>query len=137
MIARVDAADPWFCDLEAVAKRVAANERRARQNRKRITITALFLLLAFLLLAWRSERSDGRIDRNADRIRVEQDRLEQTRRESCLRGVIIIGKYNRLQDQLAAIERTAPAGDLRDARIAALERARILPLPACEGTPSP
>lgn len=134
MTAQVEDADAWFCNLEDVANRVTANERRARQNRRRISVLGVFVLAAFMLLAVRQENNIREIQQTERALGVEQERLAVTRRDSCLAGVIIVSKYNRLQDMLTAIERedtTTSNPSRRDDRIAAYEAARILPLPNC------
>ena len=112
--------------LETLAERITVNDGRHRRTNRRLRVIAVFLLLAFMFLAYRSEVSDRRIQANTARIAAAQA-------TSCEQGAEYIAKHNRLQDTLAAIDRRDVTRDpqQRDARIAARERARIIPIPTC------
>lgn len=107
---------------------------------------ALFVLFAFLLLAWRSEQNADRIDESQQEIVAAQRELDQTQRKitentkkvelsqytSCLNGVKVIVLFNRQLEELAELERTNQFVDqkLRDARMATYRRG-IVPVPVC------
>lgn len=118
---KTDDADAWFFNLESMARRIEENERRDRRSRNRQNAIMAFVIFAFCLTAYRSE--------------INADRIAEQRRASCQGGLLILGKFNSLQDSLAEIERqdtTTRNPERRDARIAAYEKARILPLPQCQ-----
>lgn len=123
---RTDTVDAWFYDLGAMAKRIEANERREDRLRKRQYTVTAFVLLAFLLLAYRSEV-------NADRITRANVEIADTQAGTCRNSRAILTKYNALQDTLARIDRSEPTFDRPKARlrVEAYERGRILPLPDC------
>lgn len=112
-------ADQPAATLKSLADRITADEKRHVRANRRLRILAAFVVLAFLLLAWRTERN--------------QDRIAQDAKASCARSIAIITEFNALQDRLIEVERTNTAIDprIRDARIAAYESGRILPLPTC------
>lgn len=128
--ARVRDADPWFFNLEDVALRVEANEKADRLSRHRIVVIAVFVVFAFFALAWR-------IQGNVEEIKQGQLQDRQDRYLSCQSGLIIIGKFNTLQDELAAAEAANTLSDptVRDRRVRAYMAAKILPLPVCGGVP--
>lgn len=108
-----DEADAWFYDLGLMARRVEANERKAHLTSKRQWVVVGFVLFAFLLLAWRSEV-------NADNIKMDDNK-------SCLRGVVILERFNDQQKSLADLARSRD-----DMKLAAVyESFRIDPLPQC------
>lgn len=119
-------ADAWFYDLGMMADRIEASERRGRRQRLRIYVVAAFTLLAFLVVAYRSEVNSRRISHNSDRI-------SQAQYAGCVGGLRIILEYNAAQQDFIAIEQSLPNGDPRNqaARIAAYTRAQVLPLPVC------
>lgn len=119
-----DEADAWFYDLGLMAKRVEANEKRAHLTARRQWVVVAFVLFSFLLLAWRSEVNSDRISRNSGRI-------EQNQNDSCLRGVVILERFNAQQAALAALARSR--NDVTEAEV--YEGFRIDPLPTCEDVP--
>ncbi len=139
-----DEAERWFYDLGRLAAKVDSNyalsvaaddaareaQRKAEISRKRLLVLTLFVLFAFLLLAWRNEV-------NADRISEGNARISGTQQATCLSGLEIIKKFNAQQNALIAVERinTFVNDEIRDARIAAYENVRIEPLPICTDRP--
>lgn len=106
-------------DPVAMAKRIRANEKRHVQSRHRQWVITIFVLGAFLLLAYRTEYTNNLVTSD--------------QKASCARGNAIITDFNLLEDRLIAIERTnmSVTQAIRDARIAAYEDARVLPIPSC------
>ncbi len=136
-----DECDKWFYDLgklaetvesnaahaEAAQRKAEAAQRKADNARRRLMVLAGFTLLAFLLLAYRSEEGARRINANAKRI-------SNTQQVTCMSGLEILIKFNRQQDVLIGIEKTNQFinDKVRQARITAYKDARIEPLPICE-----
>ena len=106
-------------DLEDMKKRIRANEKRHVRSAKRQWVITIFVLVAFMLLAYRTEYTN----------RLVTD----DQKASCSRGNSIIADFNLLEERLIAIERTnmSVTKAVRDARIAAYQDARIIPIPSC------
>lgn len=135
-----DEAEEWFYDLGKLAQKVNSNYalskaaddaavrayRKAEVSRKRLRNLALFVLFAFLLLAWRSEVGATRLAEN-------DMRITKTQQKSCQSGLEILIKFNRQNDALIEVERSNQFINdaVRAARIKAYREARIDPLPIC------
>ena len=117
------AEDEWYADLAVLA----AAQKKSDRSRKRLTALACFVVLAFLVLSYRSEVNSDRIDLNTRHI-------FETQQASCESSREILRKYNRQQDDLIALEQVNPGADAatRDGRIRAYRTARIDPLPVCD-----
>ena len=113
-------------DIKDLDSRITYNDGRHLRTARRMRVLAIFLLSAFLFLAFRSESSDRRIKANTERIRHTQE-------VSCQQGAAYIAKFNALQDSLIILERldVSREPDQRDARIAARALSRIIPIPTC------
>lgn len=104
--------------ITRLERQVERNRRDSLRAIRRTRLVALFAVLAFLLLAYRTEG-------NATDIRMGQQ-------ASCLSGLAIIAKFNGQQDLLAQIERDQNLSpEFVKRRIAAYEGSRIIPLPVC------
>lgn len=129
-----DDADSWFFDLGSMAKRIELNEKRHYRARLRQNVTFAFVVLAFLLLSYRSEVNSDRIDKNTGIIAIQQENFQQAQIRSCASGLLIIAKYNKLQDDQIKIELQNKFIDdsLRKKRILAHLNAKIVPAPNCD-----
>ena len=122
-----DEVERWFYDLGKLAKVVEDNHARSRRADTMITVVAVIALAAFLLLAWRTQVNDARIEDN--RVRAAY--------ESCVNGTAILKRFNAQQQALSDVERNAIiSGDLPQATESRQERIRIyekgiIPLPEC------
>ena len=113
---------------------------KVRKNRIRQAIIVSFVLFAFIVVSVHSETqarrissSNRHISTNAARISRNNDALAAQQKAVCLSGNIIIGKFNRLQDQLIDIElhNSGATASIRSRRVVAYRAARIKPLPVC------
>ena len=95
-------------------------------DRKQILALFAFVVVAFLLLAWRSEV-------NADKIQRDSERISRNQFQSCTVSRDILLKFNAQQRGVIAIERTNKFIDdvVRAKRIKVYTEA-ILPVPDCE-----
>lgn len=119
-----DDADAWYFNLESMAKRIEENEDGHRHARRRQYLILGFVFFAFMLLAYRSEVANDRIDAANQRIEAQQD-------AACLRGRVILERFNAQQSALAALSRSR--NDLEAAVI--YDGFVIDPLPTCEDGP--
>ena len=128
--------------VEAVAKEVSRH--RIRMTDRRLLILYVVNIVGLALFVGRVEtanhdvrREQHRVEVNTARINAALTRIEDLREASCRGGVEIIKNFNTSQDALAAIDRVNPNLDekTRAARLAAYQRAKILPVPTCPPRP--
>lgn len=127
--AHVVDADPWFVNLEDVARRVEANEQAERTARVRIITIAVFVLFAFLALGFRQQVNISRI--------AETQRIElENRYLACVSQDRIIVQYNEVLEELARATVADPKADpaTRDRKVQAY-MAGLIPRPTCEPLP--
>ena len=131
---RDKAADAWYFDLKEMADRIEINDRRHLRARHRQNVIFFFVVFAFVLLAWRSEINADKIFKNGMLISKQQQLFEEQRVRSCVGSLVIIQKYNALQDTQIQLEMNNKFIDdnLRKQRIAAYRAAKVTPLPTCE-----
>lgn len=136
----LEEADAWYFNLETMAKKIESNEERAKHLRRRQWVAITFFFAAFMLLAYRTELqqhrsavNSGRISLNNEKISRNTDLIREQQAKDCLGGLIILTKFNNLQDELSEVERSNKFVDasIRQRRIAAYQRAKVLPLPVC------
>lgn len=111
-VAEVEAGVDLIGRLELQVER---NRRDALRATHRAIVIALFAIVAFLLLAYRSE--------------VNARQISDNNRLACQAGLTIILQSNAQQAALADMERADPYGSA--ARIKVYQDGRITPLPAC------
>lgn len=101
-------------------------------NRVQVLGLIGFVVLVFLLLAWRSQQDGDKVRATQRQIVANEQQIRQSAYRSCLAGVEIIKTYDGYQDTLAAIERDDPVADpaIRARQIAAYVKYKI-PMPEC------